>query len=90
MWEGVTFLNLEPYKPLATKFTSLWYSSDMGKKWKSNKVFHNYYLQLKRAIKVVPRIMSNTLHGFIPFVKFHADKHFIYIIAHGDKNKEVL
>jgi hypothetical protein len=33
---------------------------------------------------------SNNLHRFSPFVKFHADRHFIYIIAHGDEHKEVL
>jgi hypothetical protein len=90
MSEGATFPELEPSKPLATNFTSLWYSSDMGKQWKSNAVFHTYYLQLKRAIEVLPRIMSNTLHGFRPFVKFHTDRHFIYITARGDEHQEVL
>jgi hypothetical protein len=33
MPEGVTFLDIEPFEPLSTKFTMLWYSSDMGKKW---------------------------------------------------------
>jgi hypothetical protein len=32
----------------------------------------------------------NTLHRFRPFVKFHADKQFIYITTHGDEHKEVL
>jgi hypothetical protein len=62
----------------------------MGKKWKSNAVFHTYYLQLKRAIDVFPCITPNTLHRFKPFVKFHVDKHFIYIITHEDEHKEVL
>lgn len=34
-WEmpkGVTFLDINPFEPLAAKFTSLWYSSDMNKK----------------------------------------------------------
>jgi hypothetical protein len=88
--EDATFPKLDPFEPLVVKFTSLWYSSDMGKQWQSNVVFHTYYLQLKRSIEVVPCIMSNTLHRFRPFVKFHADKHFIYITAHGDKHKEVL
>jgi hypothetical protein len=79
MPEGVTFPEIEPSEPLAMKFTMLWYSSDMGKQWQSNAVFHTYYLQLKRAIEVVPRMTSNTLHRFRPFVKFHADRHFIYI-----------
>jgi hypothetical protein len=34
--------------------------------------------------------MSNTLHMFRPFVKFHIDKHFIYIIACGDEHKELI
>jgi hypothetical protein len=33
-------------------------------------------------------MMSNTLHRFRPFVKFHADRHFIYITARGDEHKE--
>jgi hypothetical protein len=33
---------------------------------------------------------SNTLHRFRPFVKFHIDRHFIYIIACGDEHKEEL
>jgi hypothetical protein len=90
MPEGATFPELEPSKPLAAMFTSLSNSSDMGKKWQSNVVFNTYYLQLKRAIKVVPRIMVDTLHRFRPFVKFHTDKNFIYITACRDKQKEVL
>jgi hypothetical protein len=31
MSEGETFPDIESFKPLATKFTMLWYSSDMGK-----------------------------------------------------------
>jgi hypothetical protein len=33
MPEGVTFLDIEPFEPLAAKFSILWYSSDMNKKW---------------------------------------------------------
>jgi hypothetical protein len=44
MSEGAPFPELEPSEPLATKFTSLWYSSDMGKQWQSNAMFHTYYL----------------------------------------------
>jgi hypothetical protein len=33
---------------------------------------------------------QNTLHRFRPFVKFHVDRHFIYIAARGDKHKEEL
>jgi hypothetical protein len=35
-------------------------------------------------------MMPNNLHRFIPFVKFHADRNFIYIIARGDEKKEEL
>jgi hypothetical protein len=45
-------------------------------------------MQLKRAIESFPRMMSNTLHRFTPLAKFHTDKHFIYIIVHGDEHKE--
>jgi hypothetical protein len=44
MPEGATFLEIEPSEPLAVKITMLWYSSDMGKQWQSNAVFHTYYL----------------------------------------------
>jgi hypothetical protein len=35
-------------------------------------------------------MMPNTLHRFKPIVKFHAGRHFIYIIARGDEHKEDL
>jgi hypothetical protein len=44
MSEGATFPEVESSKPLATKFTTLWYSSDMEKQWQTNVVFHTYYL----------------------------------------------
>jgi hypothetical protein len=56
MPEGATFPEIESSEPLATKFTTLWYSSDMEKQWQSNAVFHTYYLQLKRAIESFPRM----------------------------------
>jgi hypothetical protein len=31
MPEGVTFPDIELFEPLAVKFTTLWYSRDMGK-----------------------------------------------------------
>jgi hypothetical protein len=31
MLEGTTFLDSEPFEPLTVKFTTIWYSSDMGK-----------------------------------------------------------
>jgi hypothetical protein len=64
MPEGVTFLDIEPFEPLVAKFATLWYSSDMNKQWQSNVVFHMYYLQLKRAIEVEPRMTPNTLQRF--------------------------
>jgi hypothetical protein len=33
MSEGATFLDIEPFEPLAVKFSTLWYSSDMNKQW---------------------------------------------------------
>jgi hypothetical protein len=42
--EGETFLEVDPSKPLAARFTTLWYLSDMVKQWQSNAVFHTYYL----------------------------------------------
>jgi hypothetical protein len=62
----------------------------MGKQWQSNAVLHTYYLQLKRAIEVVLCMTSNTLHCFRPLMKFHADRHFIYIIVHAYEIKEEL
>jgi hypothetical protein len=54
MPEGVTFPTVEPSEPLAVRFTTLWYSSDMAKQWQSNAVFHSYYLHLTRAIESFP------------------------------------
>jgi len=31
MLEGATFPDIEPFESLAVKFTTFWYSSDMGK-----------------------------------------------------------
>jgi hypothetical protein len=90
MPEGATFPEIEPFEPLAAKFTTLWYSSDMGKQWQSNTVFHTYYLQLRRAIESFPRMTSNTLDRFRPLMKFRADRHFIYITACADESKEEL
>jgi hypothetical protein len=90
MPEGVTFPKIELSEPLALKFTTLWYSSDMKKQWKLNVVFHTYYLQLKRAIESFPRMTLNTLHWFRPFSKFCMDRHFIYITARRDESKEEL
>jgi hypothetical protein len=90
MPEGVTFLDIDPFEPLATMFTTLWYSSDMGKKWQSNVVFHTYYLQLKMAIESFTQMTVNTLDRFIPLMKFRVDRHFIYITARTDHNKEEL
>jgi hypothetical protein len=50
MSKGATFSDVKPFEPLAMKFSTLWYSSDMNKQWKSNTIFHPYYNQLKIAI----------------------------------------
>jgi hypothetical protein len=62
--EGATFPDLDPFEPLAAKFSTLWYSNDMRKQWKSNVIFHAYYNQLKEAIRSEPRITPNTLQRF--------------------------
>jgi hypothetical protein len=90
MPEGETFLDIEPFEPLAAKFSTLCYSSDMNKQWKSNAVFHTYYNQLKTAIQFEPRITLNTLHKFKPLMKFRMDHHLIYIIARIDEHKKQL
>jgi hypothetical protein len=90
MLEGATFPDIEPFEPLATKFTMLLYSSDMRKQWKSNAVFHTYYLQLKRAIEAEPHMNPSTLQRFRPLMKFHAYRHFIYITMRPDEHKEQL
>jgi hypothetical protein len=43
MPEEATFPEVEPSKPLAMRFTTLWYKRDMVKQWQSNVVFHAYY-----------------------------------------------
>jgi hypothetical protein len=80
----------EPFEPLAMKFSTLWYSSDMNKQWQSNVIFHTYYNQLKVAIQSTPRITPNTLHRFRPLMKFSTDRHFIYITVHADEHKQQL
>jgi hypothetical protein len=42
MSEGAIIPEVEPSKPLAMRFTTLWYMSDMPKQWQSNAVFHAY------------------------------------------------
>jgi hypothetical protein len=88
--EGATFHDIELSEPLAVRFTTMWYSSDMVKQWQSNVVFHTYYLQLKRTIESFPCMTSNTLHWFRPLIKFCAERNFIYITTHRDENKEDL
>jgi hypothetical protein len=43
MSEGATILEIKPFELLVAKFSTLWYSSDMNKKWKLNVFFHTYY-----------------------------------------------
>jgi hypothetical protein len=90
MPEGATFPDIEPFEPLAVKFSTLWYSNDMNKQWKSNVVFHSYYNQLKVAIQSTPCITPNTLYRFRPLMKFSADRHFLYITTHADEHKQQL
>jgi hypothetical protein len=90
MLEGETFLEVEPSEPLVARFTTLWYTSDMAKQWKSNVVFHSHYLQLMHVIESFPRMTLNTLHTYRPLAKFCAYRHFIYIIVRRDKSKEEL
>jgi hypothetical protein len=80
--EGATFIKIEPFEPLAAKFCTLWYSSDMNKQWQSNVVFHAYYNQVKNEIQSTPHLTPNTLHRFRPLIKFNVDRHFTYITAH--------
>jgi hypothetical protein len=44
MPEGAVFPEVEPSDPLATRLSTLWYTNNMEKQWKSNTVFHAYYL----------------------------------------------
>jgi hypothetical protein len=90
MSEGVAFPEFEPSEPVVARFTKLWYASDMEKQWKSNAVFHAYYLQLKCAIKSFPQMTLNTFHTYRTLAKFHADCHFIYITVCQDISKEEL
>jgi hypothetical protein len=43
MPKGATFLEIEPLELLATQFSTLWYTNDMMKQWKSNVMLHEYY-----------------------------------------------
>jgi hypothetical protein len=88
--EGATFLDIDPFEPLAAKFSTLWYSNDMKKKWQSNVIFHTYYNHLKVAIQYAPHITLNTLHRFRPLMKFSMDFHFIYITVRDDEKKQQL
>jgi hypothetical protein len=62
----------------------------MNKQRQSNDVFHTYYLQLKRAIEVDPRMTPKTLQRLQPLMKFNVDRHFIYITTRSDEHKEQL
>jgi hypothetical protein len=81
MPKGATFPEIEPTNPLATRFSTLWYTNDMTKQWQSNVMFHGYYQQLKVSIESFPRMKPRTLHQYWPIVKFHVDPYLIYITA---------
>jgi hypothetical protein len=86
--EDATFPDLNPFEPLAVRFSTLWYLNDMRKQWKSNVVFHSYYNQLKLSMQSEPQITPNTLQRFRPLMKFSTDHHFMYITSRTDENKE--
>jgi hypothetical protein len=88
--EGATFSEIEPSEPLATRFSTFWYTNDMSKQWQSNFVFHAYYQQLKVSIESFMHMTPRTLHQYRLISKFSADPHFIYITMHRDENKEEL
>jgi hypothetical protein len=90
MPEGVTLFEIERFEPLVMKFTTIWYSSDMGKQWQSNTVFHTYYLELRSAIESFPCMTSNTMDRFKPLMKFRIDRNFFYINARTDERREEL
>jgi UDP-galactopyranose mutase len=46
--EGETFSDIDPFEPLAVKFSRLWYSNYMNKQWQSN-VRLPYLLHLVEA-----------------------------------------
>jgi hypothetical protein len=85
--KGAAFPKVEPSEPLPARFSTLWYTHDIVKQWKSNTVFHAYYLQLKRTIEAFPRMTPNTLHQYRPLAKFCADRHFIYITMCKDERR---
>jgi hypothetical protein len=88
--EGATFPEIEPSESLAARFSTLWYTNDVSKQWKSNVMFHAYYQQLKFSIESFPCMTPHTLHQYRPIAKFCTDPHFIYITAHRDESKEEL
>jgi hypothetical protein len=88
--EDTTFMDLDPFEPLAMKFSTLWYSNDMSKKWQSNVVFHVYYKQLNASIRSELHITPNTLHRFQPLINFSMDHYFIYLTPCTDEHQEQL
>jgi hypothetical protein len=90
MPKGEKFLEVEPSESLAARFSTLWYTNDMLKQWKSNAIFHAYYQQMKCVIEAFPCMALNTLHQYRPLSKFRIDRHFIYITVCRDEIKEDL
>jgi hypothetical protein len=66
MPEGATFLDIDPFEPLTTNFTTLWYSSNMGKQWQLNEVSISHILS-----PVEEGYWGCPLHG----AKHHAPVH---------------
>jgi hypothetical protein len=90
MSKGMTFPDIDPFELLATKFGTLWYSSDMNKQWKSNAIFHTHYNQLKISLQSKPCMTPKNLHRFRPLMKFNLDQHFIYITMRINEQKQQL
>jgi hypothetical protein len=88
MLKDVIFLETLLFEPLAAKFITLWYTTNMSRQWQSNTLFHRYYIKLKTVIQATPRITPNTLYRFRPLMKFSADHHFIYLTPRADEHQE--
>jgi hypothetical protein len=90
MPKGVAFPEIKPLKPLATCFSTLWYTNDMTKQWQINAMFHGYCQHLKVTIESFPHMTLRTLHRYRSIEKFHVDPHFIYITMRNDEHQEKL
>ena len=46
---GAKFPEIDSTEPLALRYSSLWYDTNMNRQWQYNVVFHQFYLQLKTS-----------------------------------------